>query len=125
MVPDDDTWKAAHRLVIQAFCDPVETKDKKRLEKLLKKNLPENLKVALFDYNSFLTNLMRMNLSKQPLKGQIEQLWTYLSLQTWRLTVDCMFSIHIWTTPALQTCLRDTWIKKPAFLELPSSRKAI
>ena len=57
-------WKKAHKLYIQAFHEPATETEKKRLAKLLKKPLPQDVADALFDYDAFLRGLGRMSLSK-------------------------------------------------------------
>ena len=62
-------WKKAHKLYVQAFQEPTTDAEKKRLAKLLKKPLPQDVADALFDYEAFLRGLGRMSLSTSPLKS--------------------------------------------------------
>ncbi|KAH9886713.1 SET domain-containing protein [Cubamyces lactineus] len=61
--PDRAMWKKAHKLYVQAFHEPATETEKKRLAKLLKKPLPQNVSEALFDYDAFLRGLGRMSLN--------------------------------------------------------------
>ncbi|KAF9450750.1 SET domain-containing protein [Macrolepiota fuliginosa MF-IS2] len=62
--PDRESWKKAHQLFIQAFKEPKTTPDAKKLMKILKKPLRENIETDIFDYNTgFLRGLGRMSLN--------------------------------------------------------------
>ena len=61
--PDRAMWKRAHKLYVQAFQEPATDAEKKRLAKLLKKPLRQDVADALFDYEAFLRGLGRMSLS--------------------------------------------------------------
>lgn len=63
--PDRASWKKAHVLYLQAFSEPPNPTDKKKLGKLLKKPLGAELSKELFDYEAgFLKGLGRMSLSE-------------------------------------------------------------
>ncbi|KAI0354211.1 SET domain-containing protein [Trametes cingulata] len=61
--PDRAMWKKAHKLYVQAFQEPTTEAEKKRLAKLLKKPLRQDVVDALFDYDAFLRGLGRMSLN--------------------------------------------------------------
>jgi hypothetical protein len=63
--PDRAAWKKAHALFIEAFKEPKNAADKKKLAKILKKPVDPQLEKVLFDYElGFLRGLGRMSLSK-------------------------------------------------------------
>ena len=57
-------WKRAHKYYVQAFQDPATDAEKKRLAKMLKKELPKDISDTLFEYEAFLRGLGRMSLSE-------------------------------------------------------------
>ncbi|KAF5336557.1 hypothetical protein D9611_006501 [Ephemerocybe angulata] len=62
--PERSTWKKAHQLVVQAFKEPRNVGDQKRLAKILKKPLPAEIEQDLFEYEpGFLMNLGKMSLN--------------------------------------------------------------
>jgi len=61
--PDRATWQAAHRAFTQAFVEPPDTAQQKKLTKLLKRPLPKEVADGLFTYDGFLHGLGRMGLS--------------------------------------------------------------
>ena len=62
------TWKKAYTLFVQAFKEPKNPADQKRLAKLLKEPLPVDIERDLFEYEpGFLRNLGKMSLSALPL----------------------------------------------------------
>ena len=62
--PDRETWKAAHRLFVQAFRDPPDPRERRMLLKILSTPVPEDVCRELFvDYDAFLLGLGRMSLS--------------------------------------------------------------
>ncbi len=61
--PDRAMWNKAHKLYVQAFQEPATDAEKKRLAKLLKRPLRQDVADALFDYEAFLRGLGRMSLS--------------------------------------------------------------
>ncbi|KAH6909592.1 hypothetical protein BKA70DRAFT_1371651 [Coprinopsis sp. MPI-PUGE-AT-0042] len=62
--PDREAWKKAHQLVVQAFKDPKGSIEQKKLAKILKKPLPQEVDDDLFAYESgFLQNLGKMSLN--------------------------------------------------------------
>ncbi|PIL25810.1 transcription factor [Ganoderma sinense ZZ0214-1] len=61
--PDRAMWKKAHKLYVQAFQEPATDAEKKRLAKLLKKPLHQDVADALFGYDAFLHGLGRMSLN--------------------------------------------------------------
>ena len=67
--PDRAMWKKAHKLYVQAFQEPPTDAEKKRLAKLLKKPLPQDIADMFFDYEAFLRGLGRMSLSELPLSS--------------------------------------------------------
>ena len=97
--PDRAMWKKAHKLYVQAFQEPTTDAEKKRLAKLLKKPLPQDVADALFDYEAFLRGLGRMSLSTSPLKstpsGRRVLSGASQRLQTSKRTVACTFFTRI------------------------------
>jgi hypothetical protein len=63
MEPDRATWQAAHQAFTQAFVEPPDTAQQKKLAKLLKRPLLKDVTDALFTYDGFLHGLGRMSLS--------------------------------------------------------------
>ena len=63
MEPDRTTWQAAHTAFTQAFVEPPDTVQQKKLAKLLKRPPLKEVVDALFKYERFLHGLGRMNLS--------------------------------------------------------------
>jgi len=63
--PDRATWKKAHQLLVQAFQDPPTEPAKKKLAKILKKPLRQDIAKELFEYDGFLRALGRMNLNQE------------------------------------------------------------
>lgn len=64
--PDRETWKAAHEAFLQAFREPLDTRERRSLAKILSKPIPESVSRELFvDYESFLFNLGRMSLNME------------------------------------------------------------
>ncbi|RXW15364.1 hypothetical protein EST38_g10490 [Candolleomyces aberdarensis] len=62
--PDRATWKKAHQLIVQAFKEPKNPADQKKLAKLLKKPLPLEVDQEFFEYDpGFLKNLGKMSLN--------------------------------------------------------------
>ncbi|KAI0673183.1 SET domain-containing protein [Trametes maxima] len=61
--PDRAMWKKAHKLYLQAFQEPSTEAEKKRLAKLLKKPLKQEISESLFGYDAFLRGLGRMSLN--------------------------------------------------------------
>lgn len=61
--PDRATWKKAFQLYSQAFREPVQEAEKKKLARILKKPIPQEVIDELFDYEAFLRGLGRMSLS--------------------------------------------------------------
>lgn len=61
--PDRATWKKAHQLFVQAFQEPPSEPEKRKLARLLKKPLRQNIIDELFNYDAFLRGLGRMSLS--------------------------------------------------------------
>ena len=62
--PDRATWKKTYKLYVQAFQEPATEAEKKRLAKILKKPLPQDIVDMFFDYEAFLRGLGRMSLSE-------------------------------------------------------------
>ena len=62
--PDRATWKKTYKLYVQAFQEPATEAEKKRLGKILKKPLPQDVVDMFFDYEAFLRGLGRMSLSE-------------------------------------------------------------
>ncbi|EPQ55921.1 SET domain-containing protein [Gloeophyllum trabeum ATCC 11539] len=63
--PDRATWKKAHQLFVHAFQDPPTEQAKKKLSKILRKPLREDVAKELFEYDGFLRGLGRMNLNQE------------------------------------------------------------
>ncbi|KAG6812905.1 hypothetical protein H0H92_015457 [Tricholoma furcatifolium] len=63
--PDRETWKKAHSAILHAFQAPKSSADQKSLAKILKKPTNPVIEKALFDYDSFLRGLGRMNLNME------------------------------------------------------------
>ncbi|KAI0092344.1 SET domain-containing protein [Irpex rosettiformis] len=61
--PDRATWKKAFDLYLQAFKEPLQDGERKKLNKLLKKPTRKALADELFEYSAFLRGLGRMNLN--------------------------------------------------------------
>lgn len=61
--PDRLTWQKAYQLYTQAFQDPPTDSDKKRLRRLLKRTLPQEVIDDVFSYEGFLRGLGRMSLN--------------------------------------------------------------
>ncbi|KAH9914053.1 SET domain-containing protein [Epithele typhae] len=61
--PDRAMWRRAHKLYVQAFREPATDAEKKRLAKLFKKPLPQDVVETLFEYEAFLQGLGRMSLN--------------------------------------------------------------
>ncbi|TFK20659.1 SET domain-containing protein [Coprinopsis marcescibilis] len=62
--PDRQTWKKAHHLVVQAFKEPKTPNEQKKLGKILKKPLDEDIDQEFFNYDpGFLRNLGKMSLN--------------------------------------------------------------
>ncbi|KAF9481594.1 SET domain-containing protein [Pholiota conissans] len=62
--PDRGTWKKAYTLYVQAFKEPKLPQDQKKLAKILKRPLREDIDRELFDYEAgFLRMLGRMSLN--------------------------------------------------------------
>ncbi|EAU81457.1 hypothetical protein CC1G_05287 [Coprinopsis cinerea okayama7 len=62
--PDRATWKKAHQLVVQAFKEPKNAMDQRKLARILKKPLPEEIDNEFFTYDpGFLKNLGKMSLN--------------------------------------------------------------
>jgi len=63
-VPDRESWRRAFDLYLQAFKEPTSPVWHKKLTRILKKEIPEELQKDTFDYQAFLRGLGRMSLSK-------------------------------------------------------------
>jgi len=61
--PDRPTWKKAHRLYVQAFDSPATPAEQKKLMRLVRRPLPEDVRRILFTYEGFLHGLGRMGLN--------------------------------------------------------------
>ncbi|KAH8104125.1 hypothetical protein BXZ70DRAFT_888652 [Cristinia sonorae] len=61
--PDRATWKKAFQLYEQAFREPTQASEKKKLARLLRKPIPQEVVDELFNYDAFLRNLGRMSLN--------------------------------------------------------------
>ncbi|THH33374.1 hypothetical protein EUX98_g864 [Antrodiella citrinella] len=61
--PDRATWKKAFQLYEQSFREPAQESEKKKLAKILKKPVPQEVVDELFNYDAFLRNLGRMSLN--------------------------------------------------------------
>ena len=61
--PDRATWQAVHTALTQAFVEPPDAVQQKKLAKLLKRPLPKEVADTLFKYEGFLHGLGRMSLS--------------------------------------------------------------
>jgi len=119
--PDHVVWEKGHQLYCQAFKEPKTQLEKKRLAKLLKKPLPDDVDHALFDYeDGFLKMLGKMNLSAPWFFIYIffyfPVLWQYFdrtyflffSNQTWKPTEEFIRFIHTSTIHAIRTSQFDT-----------------
>ncbi|KAI0056815.1 SET domain-containing protein [Artomyces pyxidatus] len=60
--PDRASWTKAHQLYVQAF-KPSNAVEQKKLARILKKSLAEDISEALFSYSGFLHGLGRMSLN--------------------------------------------------------------
>ena len=70
--PDRATWQAAYTAFTQAFVEPPDTDQQKKLAKLLKRSLPKEVANALFKYEGFLHGLGRMTV-RNPLSSQAKE----------------------------------------------------
>ncbi|KZT68013.1 SET domain-containing protein, partial [Daedalea quercina L-15889] len=61
--PDRATWKRAFELYLSAFREPATDREKKRLARILKRQLKPEIADALFTYDAFLLGLGRMSLN--------------------------------------------------------------
>ncbi|TDL15556.1 SET domain-containing protein [Rickenella mellea] len=61
--PDRATWKHAHTLFVQAFRTPTTPQHQKKLARILKTPLPDDIAAELFEYDAFLRSLGRMSLN--------------------------------------------------------------
>ncbi|TDL15542.1 hypothetical protein BD410DRAFT_778000 [Rickenella mellea] len=61
--PDRTTWKHAHTLFIQAFRTPTTPQHQKKLARILKTPLPDDIAKELFEYDAFLRCLGSMSLN--------------------------------------------------------------
>ena len=62
--PDRAPWKKGYQLFLQAFKEPTAPADKKKLTKILRKPIKEEVAKEVFEYEAFLRGLGRMSLSK-------------------------------------------------------------
>ncbi|KAF8574536.1 SET domain-containing protein [Ramaria rubella] len=60
---DRKSWENAHKLYMNAFRSPIDTNHQKKLSRLLKRPLPDDIEAELFSYEAFLRGLGRMNLN--------------------------------------------------------------
>ncbi|KII90144.1 hypothetical protein PLICRDRAFT_581341 [Plicaturopsis crispa FD-325 SS-3] len=63
--PDRETWQKAHTLFLQAFKEPKNSAQAKKLARLIKKPLPEEISRNIFEYDAFLHGLGRMSLNME------------------------------------------------------------
>ncbi|KAL0952630.1 hypothetical protein HGRIS_006878 [Hohenbuehelia grisea] len=61
--PDRVAWEKAHTLFVQAFDTPKSTQEQKKLARILKKPLREEIRRDFFEYDAFLRGLGRMSLN--------------------------------------------------------------
>ncbi|CAL1698218.1 unnamed protein product [Somion occarium] len=61
--PDRATWRKAFQLFVQAFREPTNDTNRKKLSKLLKRPVPKEALEDFFEYDAFLWGLGRMNLN--------------------------------------------------------------
>jgi hypothetical protein len=62
--PDRENWRRAFELYLQAFKEPRTLAEQKKLARVLKKPISEELQKFTFEYQAFLRGLGRMSLSK-------------------------------------------------------------
>ncbi len=121
--PDRESWKKSHRLFTQAFREPKTASEVKKLAKILKKPLLEEVEMNIFDYDTgFLRGLGRMSLSAF-YKLNIRVTFFLNSLQSSRHTGASTRSIHIRIARAFLTFLSVTWINAQHSLVSPSLPK--
>ena len=102
MEPDHESWRGAFELYLQAFKEPRTPAEQKKLARILKKPIPEELQKYTFEYQAFLRGLGRMGISKlfdnyHPFSP------SYTGSQISRPMVDCTDYTLILTTVALPT----------------------
>ncbi|KAH7913647.1 hypothetical protein BJ138DRAFT_1145715 [Hygrophoropsis aurantiaca] len=61
--PDRDNWRKAFELYLQAFKTPAQPAQQKKLARILKTPLPQEMDKEFFEYDAFLRGLGRMSLN--------------------------------------------------------------
>ena len=62
--PDRENWRRAFDLYLQAFKEPTSPIQQKKLARILKKQISQELQKDTFEYQAFLRGLGRMSLSE-------------------------------------------------------------
>lgn len=106
--PDRATWKKAFQLFVQAFREPAQESEKKKLARVLKKPIPQEVLDELFEYDAFLRGLGRMSLStspSSPLHHSPQSLTgaPRVLVQIWKPTAACTSCTRTSTTRAPRT----------------------
>jgi hypothetical protein len=124
--PDRAMWKKAHELYLQAFKEPTTVPNKKKLAKVLKKPVREDVANELFAYDSFLRGLGRMSLSELLVLLDyllLKRIPSFSGLQISRHMEDSIPSTRTSTTLARLIYLSDISIKRPVCRASRSSQQ--
>ncbi|KAG0706186.1 hypothetical protein DFH29DRAFT_996092 [Suillus ampliporus] len=76
--PDRENWRKAFELYLQAFKEPRTPAEQKKLARILKKPIPEELQKDTFEYQAFLRGLGRMSLNLEA-HGGLYRLHSHLN----------------------------------------------
>ncbi|KAG1761207.1 hypothetical protein EDD22DRAFT_897873 [Suillus occidentalis] len=76
--PDRENWRRAFELYLQAFKEPRTPAEQKKLVRILKKPIPEELQKFTFEYQGFLRGLGRMSLNLEA-HGGLYRLHSHLN----------------------------------------------
>lgn len=76
--PDRENWRRAFELYLQAFKEPRTPAEQKKLARVLKKPIPEELQKFTFEYQAFLRGLGRMSLNLEA-HGGLYRLHSHLN----------------------------------------------
>jgi len=76
--PDRESWRRAFDLYLQAFKEPTLPVQQKKLARMLKKQIPQELQTDTFEYQAFLRGLGRMSLNLEA-HGGLYRLHSHLN----------------------------------------------
>ncbi|OJA13935.1 hypothetical protein AZE42_01349 [Rhizopogon vesiculosus] len=76
--PDRESWRRAFDLYLQAFKEPTFPIQQKKLVRMLKKQIPQELQTGTFEYQAFLRGLGRMSLNLEA-HGGLYRLHSHLN----------------------------------------------